>query len=85
MIKRLLLLVHFSLFLLIVGMCASLNLFISGLDVSNAYLESRSDFRNDIRLPPELNPNEGRYEVIVALYGENNRAIVGQMFGVHYD
>jgi hypothetical protein len=21
----------------------------------------------------------------VALYGENNRAIVGQMFGVHYD
>jgi hypothetical protein len=33
-------------------------------------LESRNDFRNYIRLPPELDPNQGRYEVIGALYGE---------------
>jgi hypothetical protein len=45
-------------------------MYLSGLDVTNAYIESCNDFKNYLRLPKDLDPNCTRYEVVGALYGE---------------
>jgi hypothetical protein len=60
----------FSSILWLLGLCATFDLFMSGLDVTNAYLESRNDYKNYLRLPKELDESQSRYEVVGALYGE---------------
>jgi hypothetical protein len=60
----------FSSLLLILTLCGCANMFLSGLDVTNAYIESANDFKNYIRLPKDLDPKCTRYEVVGALYGE---------------
>jgi hypothetical protein len=60
----------FSSLLLILILCGCENMFLSGLDVTNAYIESSNDYKNYLRLPKDLDPNCTRYEVVGALYGE---------------